>query len=307
VAIALPIQTSDCQYYLPGRETGAAIYHPQSLSEHSQGKCDLRVRQVLEATGGSVTLEGTLTTQEAIGPARHDLTWLRLNLADKRVDLYAYLDRESAMAAGEWRFRTIGQRLEKDAVEALGAAEGVPLKDTPYEMIPLLSSPCDLYALGVMAVRTLLVDQQTKLSVALDEILSLARQVATQEQEDDAGLASRIQAAFEGDDRWAQSLGPHRLTDDEIDLREAFDLVPPRLWWDILAMIVRLFPGIAPDCPARDFGDAPPGGIHKVFDTAMDDLETLLLRTRSLIVIDWRFNREVHAVIRRQMMELPSA
>ena len=43
---------------------------------------------------------------------------------------------------------------------------------------------------------------------------------------------------------------------------------------------------------------APVGGLHKVFDQALSDLESLLLRTRSLIVIDWRFNREIYAVIR---------
>ena len=80
---------------------------------------------------------------------------------------------------------------------------------------------------------------------------------------------------------------------------EAFDLIPAELWWDTLAMIVKMFPGTMPDSAASDYGDAQPGGIHKIFDQTMKELEVLLLRTRSLIVIDWRFNREVHAVIRR--------
>jgi hypothetical protein len=42
-----------------------------------------------------------------------------------------------------------------------------------------------------------------------------------------------------------------------------------------------------------------PGGIHKAFDAAIERLEALVVRTRSLIVIDWRFNREIHSVIRR--------
>ena len=43
------------------------------------------------------------------------------------------------------------------------------------------------------------------------------------------------------------------------------------------------------------------GGLHRVFDRAIDDLEGLLRKSRSLIVIDWKFNREIHAVIREYM------
>jgi len=67
-------------------------------------------------------------------------------------------------------------------------------------------------------------------------------------------------------------------------------------------MIVRLFPGMGPDSVCENYGDAPIGGIHKVFDRLANDLEALLVQTRSLIVIDWRFNREIHAVIRRHLI-----
>ena len=154
-----------------------------------------------------------------------------------------------------------------------------------------------------LAVRALLVNSQTTLPVALDEVLSLARQVAAQHDESVA-LGLRIRTIFEDDNRWARSLGPHRLTHEEISVEEAFDLVPAEVWWDVLAMIVRLLPGIGPDSIARDYGNAPPGGIHKVFDRTLEELANLLLRTRSLVVIDWRFNREVHAVVRQHMIGL---
>ncbi len=297
-AVALPIQSSDLDYYLPGKTTTTSIYYPQSVGLMVRGKGLLRIRETLDASGGLITLEGTLSTQDQIDPSPHDLAWIRLNVASGRVDLYAYLDRESAMAVGEWRFRTVNQRLSPAAQDALREAEGVPMHDTPFEVAPLLSSPCDLYSLGVLAVRTLLVDKEAKLSVALDEVLSLARQVADQ-GDPSLGLSARIQAAFAQDDRWLPSLGPHRLSQEAIEPQDAFDVVPSQLWWEVLAMVVRLFPGIAPDCHCSGFGDATAGGIHKVFDPALEDLHALLRRTRSLIVIDWRFNREVHAVIRR--------
>lgn len=310
-AVALPIQGTDYPYYIPGQAPGTAgahgggesIYHPQSMSTAVKGQGSLRIRQVLVASGASVSLEGTLTTQDQLEPAGNDLAWFRLNLAGTRVDLYAHLDRESAMAAGEWRFRTISQSLTPQVQEALRAAEGVPLPQTPFEVVPLLSSPCDLYALGVLAVRLLLVDKDTKLSVALDEVLSLARQVAVG-HDGSTPLADRVRTVFEQDKRWLASLGPHRMMHDDLEPQAALDVVPPQLWWEVLGLLVRLFPGVGPDSLSRDYGDAPAGGIHKVYEQAMHTLDLLMLRTRSLIVIDWRFNREVHAVLRRHMSGL---
>jgi hypothetical protein len=79
---------------------------------------------------------------------------------------------------------------------------------------------------------------------------------------------------------------------------QALEMVPLDLWTDVLAMIVAMFPGVGPDSAAKDYGDAPPGALHRTFDRAVGDLDKLLLRSRSLIVIDWRYNREIHSVIR---------
>jgi hypothetical protein len=80
---------------------------------------------------------------------------------------------------------------------------------------------------------------------------------------------------------------------------EAFDLIPSSLWWETLALIIRMFPGIGPDSECTDLGDARFGGVHLVFNRAVSDLEHVLRKTRSLIVIDWNYNREIHAVIRQ--------
>ena len=302
-AISLPIRTSSVQYFLRGSSGAASVYRPASAGQTARGRGTVRIRQVLaEATGGTI-VEGTFATQERFKAARYDLIWLRLNLTSGRVDLYGQLEQASALAAGEWRFRTVGQRFGEETVSALRSAEGVPITETPFEIIPLLSSPCDLYALAVLMLRTLLVNKETTLPVVVDEALSLARQVAA-EYDESVGLGLRIRTLFESDERWMKSLGPHRLTNEAMEPVEALDLIPAEVWFDTLAAIVRLLPGVGPDSLAKDFGDAPPGGIHKVFDRAIHDLDDLVLRTRSLIVIDWRFNREVHAVVRKHLVGL---
>jgi len=302
-AVALPIRTSTVQYFLAGGQAGASVYKPASAGQSARGRCSVRIRQVLPEAGVQTIIEGTLATQERFQAARLDLVWLRMNLTCGRVDLYGQLEQATALAAGEWRFRTIGQRFSEEMVAALRSAEGVPVYDTPFEIIPLLSTPCDLYSLAVLAVRTLLVNDKTTLPVALDEVLSLARQLAAGYDEAVA-LPQRIRQLFESDGRWAESLGPQRLVNQALTPAEAMDLIPAEVWFDVLALVVPLFPGIGPDSLARDYGDAPQGGIHKVFDPVVEALDDLVLRTRSLIVIDWRYNREVHAVVRKCLVGL---
>ena len=296
-AVALPLKTSDAQYYLRAGAATASIYNAASGGGGIGGRGSVRIRKVLPDTGDATVLEGTFVTQERVDVARHDLVWLRINLAGSRVDLFSHFEAAAALASGEWRFRTIGQRLATELESALRAAEGVPIPNVMFEVVPLLSTPCDLYALGVIAARTLLVDDHTTLPVALDEMMSLARQAALGHNAS-AGLGSRIKAVFESDARWRKSLGPQHLTNEAITPDDAFELVQADLWYDVLALIVRLFPGIGPDSECRDYGDAPAGGIHKVFDRAVAELDGLALRTRSLVVIDWTFNREINSVIR---------
>jgi hypothetical protein len=284
------------RYYLPLLEHGTSIYRPAITTLPTKGQASARIRQVLSENSDVTIVEGTVTTQERIKIASRDLVWFRLNLAHGSIDLYAHLEEDSAMAAGEWRFRTVAQSVSDIEVSDLHAAKGVPIPGISFEIIPLLSSPCDLYSLAVMAVRTLFVDDITTLPVALDEMLSLSRQ--TQADSDvSAGLESRISNIFSKDNRWLESLGPQHLVLDKITSDEAFSLIPHELWWTTLAIILRMFSGFSPDSECKDFGDAQQGGLHKVFERTMADLDNLILRTRGLIVMDWKSNKEIVDVI----------
>jgi hypothetical protein len=127
-------------------------------------------------------------------------------------------------------------------------------------------------------------------------MLSLARQIAT-EHRADAPLADRIGAVLQKEARFAESLGPHRLLREEAQPEEIHKIVPAELWHSLLAVIVRMFPGMGPDSVCKDFGDAPALALESVFDAPLRELDQLLVRSRSLIVIDWTYNREVSSAI----------
>ncbi len=300
-AIPLVIERSNLQYFLPLPAAGTSIYRPLAASLPTKGRASVRIRRTMSKPGEPTVVEGTFTTQERIEIASHDLVWLRLNLACGDINLYAHLESDSAMAAGEWRFRTVAQQMQDREVSDLRAAEGVPMPEIPFEIIPLLSSPCDLYSLAVLAVRIFLVDNTNSLPVVLDETLSLARQIQA-DYDESVGSEVCIGNIFEKDGRWVESLGPQHVTFDEMTSDQAFGIIPSELWWAALGIIVRMLPGLVPDSECKDYGDAQPGGLHKVFERTLADLDRLILRTRSLIVTDWQANAEISAVIRKYLM-----
>ncbi|HUW19627.1 MAG TPA: hypothetical protein VMW16_10025 [Sedimentisphaerales bacterium] len=299
-AIPLAIEKSDLQYYLPALAAGTSIYRPVVTSLPAKGRASIRIRQVSADSANTTLVEGTFSTHERIEMARHDLVWFRLNLASGDINLYAHLEADSAMAHGEWRFRTVAQTMNDKEVSDLRAAEGVPMPDVPFEVVPLLSSPCDLYSLAVMAIRILLVDDTTTLAVALDETLSLLRQISAG-YDGSKSLENCVSDIFGGDKRWLESLGPQHLTFDELTSEEAFVIIPLELWSAVLAVILRMFPGPGPESQCKDYGDAQPGGLHKVFERTICDLDKLILRTRSMIVPDWQANQEISAVIQKYL------
>lgn len=292
-AVTLSIDGGTHEYFQCGRAEGLSSYRAEMVGPGISGRATLRIRKVTP-DGRGVIVEGTFSSRERIRPAANDLVWLRLPIADDRVDLYAKLESSSAMASSEFRFRTLPQRLPDASAAALRDAPGAALPNTFFEILPLLSTPCDLYSLAVLAVATLFTGSTT----ALDEVLSLARQLADEQGTDSLHL--RMAELFERDPRWIESLGPSRLLHESaLTPQQALGIIPAEVWFQTLAIIVRMFPGIGHDSACADFGDAPSRGVHKVFEEPLTELGRVLVKTRSLIVVDWRLNREINTVVRR--------
>jgi hypothetical protein len=297
--VTLPIETTSLRAFMPARFGETSIYRPAALHAPVNARGNVRIRKTFAGDEEGTSIEGTLLTQEAVATSGNDLLWLRLTLPSGRVDLYANVTpAESGAAAGETRFRTVPQQLSEAAVVALREAQGVSFANVPFETLPLLSTPCDLYAIAVLAVRALLVDEELSLPVALDELLSVGRQAAAAHSSG-LSLAERLAEIARSDATRAAALGPHRLIRDQFSPEEARRVFPPDLWWATLAWIIQLVPGLGPDSYCRDYGDAPPLALELVFDKPLAALEKLILQSRSLIVIDWNANREIAGVIRK--------
>jgi len=297
-AVPLRLGRSETVCYLRP-ETRLSVYRPASEGLPVRGEGSLRIRETSD-TGGGAVVEGTFHAQEEVRVSSHDVVWLRVNLGGDAVDFYGRLEEDRALAAGEWRFRSLELAWSDDEMASIKAAEGVPLPNVPFEVLPLVSTPSDLYALAVIGVRLLLVDAGTTLPVALDETISIARE-ANAAGGDAADLPARLAELFSSDARWANSLGPQRLVAEELSPEEAFGSVPVSLWVKIIALLVRMLPGMGPFSTCADYGDARQGGLDLVFDQPLEDAQKLLLETRDLVVTDWAHNREMRELISERL------
>ncbi|XAL98990.1 hypothetical protein OT109_15565 [Phycisphaeraceae bacterium D3-23] len=306
-AIRLKIGDPGAALFQPLTPQGTSIYRPALASDRRDGQTLVRIRRVekLDAkhdnpdpndTATTVRVEATVRLGEGLDLARRDLVWLRVRPDEQAIDLYGHAEDDSALAPGEMRFFSTPFAASPKVLNTLTQAEGVSLPECAFKVLPSMSSPCDLYAMGVVGVQTMLVNRDSKLPETLDELLSLGRWTARQEE--DRPLVERIAKAFDEDARWAKLLGPQRISDQVESIEQAFDLIPRTLWWQTLAMLLRMFPGASHESTCRDYSDARPDSLHKVYQPTVDALHQLIVHTRGLIVIDWHYNREVHEILR---------
>ena len=294
--VPLLIATSESRYFIPPAVPGPSIYRPEILKVLTHGEGTLIIRKVLPPLPEGTCLEATLVTDERLEIAGSDLIHVRLALPVGRVDLYGHAEALDLVRKGETRIRTLPQKLNENVRTALEQSAGTPITTAQFETLPLLASPYDMYAAAVVAARILFVDDENTLAIAVDELLSLARQVSVGYTEG-SPLSERLRATIDKDSRWRLSLGPHRLT-SRPGLREiASQAVPAELWWETVGIVLRLFPGIGPDSFCRDFGDAPSLALDGIFDKPLTELRNLQLRSRSLVVSDWVQNVEIRDAI----------
>ncbi len=291
-SIALPVATTESRYFLPAQFAETSIFRPVAVSAVVRGVGEIRIREVLEKSEEGATIEATLAAPERLGQSPSDLLVVRLTLPVGRIDLYGNVT-ELLNAGAEARFRTLPQKLDASVIDTLRQAEGVVFKNVPFQVLPVLSSPCDLYALGVLAVRALLVNDEMSLPVALDEVLSLARRF--EGVPDAAGLQTLAMA----EPGVRATFGPHRLTGENWTADEAFAAFPEELWWETMAVLLRFFPGLNPGSFCRDFGDASPLAIERIYDEPLAAFEALAQKSRSMLLGDWKADRELSALLQR--------
>jgi hypothetical protein len=294
----------DCKRFELFGEADNSVYSQAGIAETFAGKGNLIVTKVSPLSSGEMTFEGTLTTRTALDDfSPQDLLEFTLPLADRPEVFHGHLLREAAAKKGVYGFQTVARQVTPAILEALQNSGEFVKRD--FKIIPIIGTPIDLFALSVLAVRTLLVCSQSTINATRAELNRLGL-LAAERNEPAAELEERIRALLEEDakaenPRWLPELGPQRLLQGESDARETLRRVPLEIWADVLAFMLQLQPGVLPESFCRDNADFPPGNLAAVFDRPIERLESLLVRTRSLLLVDWNFNREINQIVQNML------
>ncbi len=297
-AFPLRIQSTEHKYFVRLGKNEPTPFFPGSVGTHSFGIASAQIREV-QMSGDRVVLEGTLVAEDFLAADPHDLLWFKLPLGEERLEFYGHLQKSDA-GPREARFRTLPATLSEAVVARLKGSAGVRFSKAPYEIRPLLSSPCDLFSLGVIGVRILLANNLKNLPVLLDEILSLARRVNDNAADPEKRVAE-LQKLIQTDPRLFDLLGPGALVESGYTSQQAWSAIHGPIWLETISLLLRFFPDTGPNAFCKSLGDVSPVALETVFDPALQSLEVLVLRLRSLFTPIFSTNEEIAAVIREQI------
>jgi hypothetical protein len=241
-----------------------------------------------------------LVGEDYLGVDSHDLLWFKLPVGNERLEFYAHVYTAESRGPKEARFRTVPARLSDSVTASLKRVAGTVFPRSPYEIWPLLSSPCDLYSLGVIAARVLLANSKSDLPVILDRVLSLSRLVGA-EQTDELGLLTRLKSSIGKEKQLLDLVSPHCLGDPTDTPAQARAKIHWDLWLETMVVLLRLFPGTGSCSFCRDFGDVSPLALETVFDAPIQEFENLLLRLRSVLAPSLSVNEEIASVILEEL------
>jgi hypothetical protein len=157
-----------------------------------------------------------------------------------------------------------------------------------------------LFSLGVIGVRILLANNLKNLPVLLDEILSLARRVNDITVEPEKRVAE-LQKLIQADPRLYELVGPGALVESGFTSQQAWSAIHSPIWLETISLLLRFFPDTGPNAFCKSLGDVSPVALETAFDPALQSLEVLVLRLRSLFTPIFSSNEEIAAVIREQI------
>ena len=295
-AHALPVANANGRYFQPNNPLGPSIYRPEVLTIPVRGTASIRIREVFPESRDGCVVEATFSTQERPALAKNDLVALHLPLPNGTISLFGKLDSVDGMVRGEAVFRSLPEKFTQEQVALLTSFKGVPRNQIPFEVICPLSSPTDLYSLGVLAVRLLLVNPRRALPAALDAMLSLGREL-TNNPVPDLSPGQHVQKVLESHADWMAVLGPQHLLSDEFPLEEVTSRLPINLWSDVLAALTRFFPGLVSDSFCKDYGDADNLALQNIYEAPTEVLAQTCTRVRRLVFAEWRESSEIGKVI----------
>ena len=295
----------DEEIYLPCLDLPtASAYSAPGLVAPVEGAGRVRFGQPTEPDDrGYSIVQGNLVADLQLDTTRQHLLELDIKTGrNSRFRAYAkFLPRRPNST--EHRFQT----LEAELPEQFQAGSELE-SEVSFRVIPRLGSSRDLYSVGVIAIRTLLVCEQQPLADLHRDLMELAGEFrrdfhADELEPDEPALQTLPDYMLRlEDDLRRQRLGPS-LAAYGVSHEDAIEFVPERLWWQIVEFVARLFPGAMPTSYCKDFDDFDVRAPAALFRVPLSELDGLIEQCRALLFGDAEADREILDIIEHMASE----
>ncbi len=178
--------------------------------------------------------------------------------------------------------------------------------DAGVAIYPRFQVPCDLYGLGMLLFRTLLVNDATDILAVDDAVQRVLKKLALWLE----GKKSPAAAKVAGElmpivEREKEVFSTTALLHLQEDRDERPRVLPLRLWSDILLFGFKLLTSVPGFSFATGHADCPPGHPESVLDQVLTELAGLENRVRVELFSKSDRDREIFDVCAELLDELP--
>ena len=193
-----------------------------------------------------------------------------------------------------------------DTASGLDASKKPPDFDAGVAIFPRFQVPCDLYGLGMLLFRTLLVNDATDLLAVDDAIQRVLKKLGLwlegKKSPAAARVAGELMPLVEREKEVFPTTAVLYLQEDRDERPRA---LPARLWSDILLFGFKLLTSVPGFSFAMSHADCPPDHPESVLDQVMTELAALEERVRVELFSKADRDREIFEIVNELMDELP--
>lgn len=290
---SMPVALPESQSMIFRKEgpSRSHAYLPEGLGLFSAGTGEVTLSKIMTNKERMFVIDFWLQVDDTLQLTEKDLVRVLIPLAEERVNLAGFMS-ERDPATRRIRIQTIPMNFPEEKLlklEAVGVFRGCP-----FEVLPLWSSPCDLFSLAVLAAKILLSGPGNPVSGVREKLRMIAAGLPPQAGHEDC--SAWLERQFSSNKELQECLGPKHAGAGELQAEEAAELIPSELWRDVLIWLARLFPGWGAHSYCHGLeneGEA----LDVVFDAPLKDLDRLIETSRLALFSDYHMSDDMESLL----------
>jgi hypothetical protein len=266
--------------------------------EKKKDKDALRIKGQLQGSGISSAALSTKDCLRVLFEGTPFLSGLVLN---------CLLDEEMSHSKDSLFVKARIEEAEEYVIFQIKELIGIKIPGVKFTVYPCFHVPCDIYSLGMLFFRTILVNDEIglpQIEDALDQIRNNLSKFSKMDSENQNAFLGLILELINSES-FAEIFNKQNIFYNSFDrVQERLNAIPDQLWYDILIFGLRFITNIEGFSLCKNHGDFdysfPAGRLEPV----IEDLERLIKKLDSILFNTYSSNQEARQVIEQVLLDL---